>query len=663
MPLSNLGRKEKKKKMPWSTPELQNSIKKKNQLLYDYHTTRNLSLKKKASEDQNKINIMKRNLKKDFTLKSLEEAGTDPGKLWQLYNLLIGNNQPPEDNEPESMTQEKANKYNEFFCKIGQNITEKPKDFTPLNFPIEKSMPTFSFKMETIENTEKYIDLLKEKTATGSDEINAKLIKDIKKEISPILTNLINLGYKKNMFPNCLKAAIIKPIYKKDNKNDISNYRPIAILSALSKIFERSAETQLTLHFEEKTLLTPFQHAYRKGHGTITCLAETLNYIFREIDSKNHAAIVTLDLSKAFDCLNHKLLLLKLKKLGLTDTTLNWMKSYLENRTQVTKFKNFTSTTGTTSTGVPQGSILGPLLFICFTNDLPEKFSKICKISAYADDTQLIITAKTLPELKEKIQTAIQTAQKWFKTNMMKINSDKTNILIFNTHPEIKNLKIEIEHNGKIIEKPSEPYIEILGIYVDQELNWKKQINRIKRNAMGKIRNLNRIFHLVPLKHRINLYSAIVSPQFDYGDVLWGGCSQKLSNSLQRIQNFAVKSILGKKRRYSNKKCYNKLKFLKLEQRRAIHLTVFAHKALLNKSSKNLHLQLSSLKSKFNTRNSSKYKLTFPAHSSAKFTKSPLHKMITAWNDAPHHLPKDNIRLHKVHYQKFLIQQTYPDSN
>ena len=138
-------------------------------------------------------------------------------------------------------------------------------------------------------------------------------------------------------------------------------------------------------------------------------------------------------------------------------------------------------------------------------------------------------------------------------------------------------------------------------------------------------------------------------------------CSQKLSNSLQRIQNFAVKSILGKKRRYSNKKCYNKLKFLKLEQRRAIHLTVFAHKALLNKSSKNLHLQLSSLKSKFNTRNSSKHKLTFPAHSTAKFTKSPLHKMITAWNDAPHHLPKDNIRLHKVHYQKFLIQQTYPD--
>ena len=135
---------------------------------------------------------------------------------------------------------------------------------------------------------------------------------------------------------------------------------------------------------------------------------------------------------------------------------------------------------------------------------------------------------------------------------------------------------------------------------------------------------------------------------------------KETSNSLQRIQNFAVKSILAKKRRYSNRKCFKKLKFLNLEQRRAIHLSVFAHKALLNKSSRNLHLQLSSLKTKFNTRSSSKNKLTFPAHSSAKFTKSPLHQMITAWNNTPHHLPKDNIRLHKIHYQKFLIHQTFP---
>ena len=655
-------KKRKKRKVPWSTTELQNNIKKKNELLFDYHATRNPSLKKKASDDQNKITIMKRKLKKDYTLKGLEEAGTDPAKLWQMYNLLMGTHKPAEDTEPECMSQDKANKYNNFFCQVGQKTIEKPKDYKiPEALHNENSAPNFSFEFETIANTEKYIDLLNEKTATGSDEINAKLIKDIKKEISPILTDLLNLGYEKSMFPDCLKSAIIKPIYKNDNKNDIANYRPIAILTALSKIFERSAQIQLTSHFEGNNLITIFQHAYRKGHGTITCLAESLNHIYKEIDSNKYAAIVTLDLSKAFDCLDHKLLLHKLKKLGLTEPTLLWMKSYLENRNQVTKFKNFISSTGITNTGVPQGSILGPLLFICFTNDLPENLSEICKVNAYADDTQLIITAKSTQELKEKIESAIEMAQSWFRNNLMKINSDKTNILIFNTSPETKNIKIKIKHNEHIIEKKSEPFVEILGIYIDQDLNWKKQINRIKRNAMGKIRNLSRIYHLLPLKHRINLYSAIVSPMFDYGDVLWSGCSQKLRNSLQRIQNFAIKSILGKKRRYSTRKCFKQLKLLTLEQRREIHLTVFAHKALLNQSSKNLHIQISALKSKFNTRNSSKYKLMIPSHRTAKFTRSPLFKMVMAWNNTPEDLPKENIRLHKIHYQKFLINETYPE--
>ena len=167
---------------------------------------------------------------------------------------------------------------------------------------------------------------------------------------------------------------------------------------------------------------------------------------------------------------------------------------------------------------------------------------------------------------------------------------------------------------------------------------------------------------MLPLQQKINLYNAIVSPQFDYGDVLWGGCNQKEVNSLQRIQNFAIKSILGNKRKYSVKKCMKKLKFLNLEQRRKIHLTVFTHKAILNKSSTNLHEKISNYLPKFNTRNSTNKNLTIPAHNTSKFKRSPLYKMIEAWNDTPNHLPKDNIKLHKTHYQKFLIKQSYPDA-
>ena len=174
---------------------------------------------------------------------------------------------------------------------------------------------------------------------------------------------------------------------------------------------------------------------------------------------------------------------------------------------------------------------------------------------------------------------------------------------------------------------------------------------------MGKIRNLHRINFMLPRQHRINLYNAIISPQFDYGDILWGGANQKELNSLQRIQNFSIKSILGKKRRYSNRKAMKELKFLNLEQRRKIHRTVFLHKALLNKSSHNLHHQISNYTPKFNTRNKSNTNLTIPTHNTAKFERSPLYKMIIDWNSTPNHLPKDNIKLHKVHFQKYLINQ------
>ena len=142
-----------------------------------------------------------------------------------------------------------------------------------------------------------------------------------------------------------------------------------------------------------------------------------------------------------------------------------------------------------------------------------------------------------------------------------------------------------------------------------------------------------------------------------HGLILWGGANQKELNSLQRIQNFAIKSILGKKKRYSNKKAMKQLKFLNLEQRRQIHRTVFLHKALLKNSSKNLHNQISSYQPKFNTRNKSNFNLTIPTHNTAKFERSPLYKMIIDWNKTPNHLPKDNVRLHKIHFQKHLIHQ------
>ena len=305
----------------------------------------------------NAIVYLKKILKQKYILEELEKAGDDPKKIWKVLNFLIGKNNSPEIIEPEALSQEKANNYNEYFATVGYNI-QKELDInynfeTNTNYDFEP----FKFENESSENIEKIIDKIKIDVATGIDSIPSKIIKQAKTVLSPILTKIINLSFETKTFPDILKNAIIKPIHKKDDKNDISNYRPISILPVISKIFERATLNQLLTYFENHCLISGLQHAYQRNHGTVTCLFELLNEIYELVDNKFKVAIVSLDLSKAFDTINHNLLLKKLKSFNLCNESVDFIKSYLENRTQVSKFSKFTSKEEKVKSGVPQGSI------------------------------------------------------------------------------------------------------------------------------------------------------------------------------------------------------------------------------------------------------------------------------------------------------------------
>ena len=657
-PIRKVKRRFTKQKIPWMTEDLKEKITYKNELLTDYLTTGSEYLKKRLDEEQKIIKKTKYRQKATYVKSEMDNAGKDSASLWKMYNYLTGRNQQSDKTEPDYMTQEKANNFNKYFCTIGEKTAPPAQNYN--NTITGEPQSKFSFKEEPPENIKKIINGLKINTATGKDDIDIKLIKDANPIITPVLTDIINLGYETNTFPECMKFSIIVPIYKEGDINNIKNYRPIAILPAISKIIERSAANQLVKYLETNEIITKCQHAYRKQHGIITNLVEAINHIYREIDNKKYSAIVKMDLSKAFDCINHKILLNKLKNLGLQEDSLSWMASYLTNRPQCTKFLNYVSTEGISTSGVPQGSILGPLLFICYTNDFPKHLSSLSKVLSYADDTELLITASSKKELKENIETAIEHSQNWFKENSMKLNSDKTEILVFNTHNDLENISFDVRHDNQMISLLPKKHIEILGILIDRDLNWTKQVNRVKRNSMNATRNVHRINHLLTREHRINMYNGIIKPNFDFGDVLWGGCLEKDSQSLQRIQNFAVKSITGNRKYDSASQSFKELKFLNLQQRRKVHETVFLHKALLNKSSKNLHEEYSTYLPPFHTRRAEHRKLLVPSHNSAKFERSPLYRTINTWNETPNFLPKDNLKNHKVKFQNYLIQKTYP---
>ena len=649
----------KRSPVPWYTKELEELIIDKNRLISDFCYYGATCFKNRIKSISNSINHLKKKLKKKYLREKLDESDGNPKQSWAILNQITNRQKTDNNAEPEMMNQEKANTANNYFATVGLKILQKLK----INIPRSniQGLQGFSFKPESVSNVEKLIDNIKSEVATGNDNIGAKLLKDAKTTISPYIAEIINIGYEKAIFPDSMKTAIIKPIHKKNDPDDITNYRPISILPTLSKVFERAATDQMVEHLEKNKILNHNQHAYRKGHSTKTCLAEVLNYLYKLVDKKLYAAIVSLDLSKAFDSISHELIIQKLAKMNFAENTLNWVKSYLQNRKQSTKFKRYKSTEVTVSAGVPQGSILGPLLFLCFTNDLPNALQDKCKMVCYADDTQLIVDATNLNQLVAKIEEIITLAQKWYTSNSMLNNIGKTEILIIDRNNiNMKNIQIKINDEGKEISLKPLSYIKVLGILIDDKLNWNKQVNRVKKNALNATRNLHRINHLLPIKHRINLYNSLITPHFDYADVVWGGCGKVNSNKLQIVQNFACKSITGNKKYDSATQSLTKLKFLNLQQRRNIHEATFTHKSLLELNPTTINSQYLQQRPTSNTRFSAEQKLNLPQHRTSKFQNSPLYRTIKSWNSCPSHIPTQNTKIFKTTLQKHIIKQTYP---
>ena len=659
-PINEIRIVKKAKLIPWFTKELRELIVIKNEMLQDSFLYGFEMFKGQIKHLTNSINHLKRKLKRKFLNESLKQAENDSRKCWDIINTVIDRKKSHQKTEPDMMNQEKANRFNKFFANVGKQIQDNLKlNIETIDF---QGLTGFQFQDETNQSIEKMISSLKPNTATGNDDISTRILKDASHTISPYLCSIINLGYKIHEFPSSMKKATITALHKKKDVNLISNYRPISILPAISKIIEKSATNQLVRYLEENNILSTNQHAYRNRHSTVTCLAEVVDLLYKLWDDQKYAAIISLDLSKAFDSISHQLLLNKLAKQGLSENAILWVKSYLSERSQVTKFQDFTSTEENVTAGVPQGSIIGPLLFLCFTNDLYNSFNESCRVVSYADDTQIIINSNTPNELKTSIRNTILTAQDWYTKNSMQNNIDKTEILILNSKKSnLRKSIFKFRDNGENIKIKPSTSIEILGIIIDENLNWVPHTNKVKKNAFNVIRHLHRMNHLLPIEIKIQLYNTLVTPVLDYADIIWGGCGSINSKKLQLAQNFAIRSITGAKKYDSASESFKKLKFLNLEQRRKIHEAVFTNKSLLHlnpiKTSARYIEQCST--GTRTTRSNTTGTLNLPTHKTSKYQHSPFYRCIQAWNSCPSNIPTNDPKPFKKNLQKYIINSTY----
>ena len=339
-----------------------------------------------------------------------------------------------------------------------------------------------------------------------------------------------------------------------------------------------------------------------------------------------------MDLSKAFDSISHSHLLQKLSNLGLHRSSVEWIESYLQSRKQITSFKEVTSDESEVTSGVPQGSILGPILFLCFTNDLSSAFPTE-KIVSYADDSQFIVTGTTVDEVKRKLEKIIQEAEEWYKANSLMSNHSKTEVLFFTPGKKNKIKTITILENGKAIELEVSESLKILGVLIDRNLTWNEHTTKLRNKTIGIVKHLHRVNKLLPMKLKLQLYDCLVASHFNYADIIWAGCSSANKTKLQVVQNFALKSILGMRKFDSATEARKKLKYLTLDHKRKIHEGVFAHKVISGKMPKNITEEYKKLKSYGSNRSAVKGNLKIPKHRTTKFQNSVLYRSVKTWNE------------------------------
>lgn len=472
------------------------------------------------------------------TIKEIINRNTNLNNLPTTF--IIGNE---EQNNPHNI----VNAFNEYFVKIGPDLASKIQVDDPrvsfLNYLKIPTNSTFQFEQVSEEAVLKIINELKPKTSCGKDGVSNKLLKYIKSEVTPALTLIINQSIKTGIFPDKLKIAKVLPVYKKNDPKNFENYRPISVLSSVSKVFERVLHDQLYKYFNEQKLFYEGQYGFRCQHSTELAALEILDRIVCAMDSNEIPINIYLDLSKAFDTLDHQILLNKFKYYGVQNMSLNLLNSYLCNRQQYVVFNDVYSDFKPISTGVPQGSILGPLFFIIYLNDL----SRVCnmfKPVIYADDTTLFAVLEVFgintQELEQNINYELQLITTWFKANRLSINARKTKAMLFH-NPQRKVNNISIQLDGSTVEFVQE--FNYLGIFFDVKLSWKSHINHTAKKVSRTIGVMNKLKYFLPGYILHTLYNSLIYPHLNYGILVWGQSATKLF----KLQKKSIRLIANEK--------------------------------------------------------------------------------------------------------------------
>lgn len=557
---------------PWMNTNIKKNIELKNQLYRNLLKSPHDPVLERTYKHYKNVLLNEIRLAKKQYYSDLFESNKNNSKTqWKLIKELTGeklkNTSPivlkSNDNRVISTPNEVANVLNDFFCTVADDLREGiilDSSSIDKEFDAYKNIFTSNSVNESIffyptckEEIMLIIKSLRNNKAPGYDNITPIIIKEIAESIVNVLVHIFNLSMSSGIFPEKLKKAVVIPLFKKNDKTNPSNYRPIALLSIFSKILEKIVKVRLVNFLNKHNFFSNNQYGFRSRLNTSSALIDFMSQVYTTINNGKISAGIFVDVMKAFDTVDHEILLTSMNQVGIRGIPLEWFRSYLSGRSQITKVNNAVSDLGEIKLGIPQGSVLSGPLFLIYINNLCNGNFK-GNLVAFADDTALFYQAESLIDLKEQMQHDVNALRWWFTRNLM-VMSPKTKYIIFNLTKQTSfisalkyhEIKCSINSgncNCQALEQVDS--IKYLGLWVDSRLCWKEHLSYLKTKLVKYVRIFYMLRPVCYTQLLRSIYFSFINSKIEYGIEIWGGAYFTTLKPIVTLQKAFIRIILNK---------------------------------------------------------------------------------------------------------------------